>query len=400
MLEDNTHRVEALKGFDKINQLLASPAYLANQPFLNRLFNHPKVFEVPGCRPRVNAFLRIVQWNIEYGKRLDEVARALNEHSVLRFADLLLINEVDEGMARSGNVAVAEELSKRIEAHAVFGAEYLELTGRQQSVGAGAVALLSSSEVNGNTAALHGCAILTRHRFSNPTVVRLPRCEDNFASVQKRLGGRAGVIVKLHLSGREITAATAHLDVVNTPRCRQAQMRALLEAVDSGDAISSLSPVIVGGDLNTHTFARGGRLRGALNLARILIADRQALARDLMNPSDREPLLREFGRFGYHVAGFNDGQPTNQVGADELGASSSLPAVVRKLALKRLGGPEFSLPFRLDWFAARGLVPLSEGEVKDREMGARSIGPRTVSGLQSGGRRLSDHDPIVVDIRI
>jgi|ERR1700733_6179670 endonuclease/exonuclease/phosphatase family metal-dependent hydrolase len=399
MPEDNVHLVEALKGFDKIDQLLASPAYLANQPFLNRLFNHPKVFEFPGCQPRVNAFLRIVQWNIEYGKRLDEVARALNEHSVLRFADLLLINEVDEGMSRSGNVAVAEELGKRIEAHAVFGAEYLELTGRQQSVGAGAVAPQSTIEANGNTAALHGCAILTRHRFSNPTVARLPRCEDNFASVQKRLGGRVGVMVKLHLSGREVTAATAHLDVVNTPRCRQAQIRALLEAIDAGSATSS-PPAIVGGDLNTHTFARGGRLRGALNLARILIANRQALARDLLNPSDREPLLREFGKFDYQVKGFNDGQPTNQVGGDELGASSALPLIVRKLALKRLGGPEFSLPFRLDWFAARGLVPLSEAEIEDRETGIRSIGPSTVSGLQSDGGRLSDHDPIVVDIRI
>ena len=404
------HLVEAFRRFRSVRELLSSAEYAQHRPFLTTLFHEPRITEVPGCKPRLTAFLRIVQWNIEYGKNLDAVAEALNQHPVMKFADLIFLNEVDDGVPRSSHVSVPAEMSRRLNAHAVFGVEYLELgsdpnDSPYQSERKDAIAK--------SAARLHGCAILARHPFNSSTVVRLPRCEDNFRSTQKRLGGRAGIIINLMLPHGELTAATAHLDVVNTPRCRQSQTRALLRAVQaertkpgraSGpprtEAEVASRAAIVGGDLNTHTFARGGHFRAAINLARILAANRDALTKELLNPLGKEPLLREFAEFGYDLESFNDRSPTNQVGAEELGASSALPRVVRQLALNRLGGADFSLPFRLDWIAGSGLTALSEGEVCDPVAGAISIGPTTVSGLRSDGRRLSDHDPIVVDVRI
>src|SRR6185503_1575000 len=114
-----------------------------------------------------------------------------------------------------------------IGAHAIYGVEYLELT---KGIG-------DELKLEGrNTAALHGNAILTRHSFSNPRTFRLPRCEKNYESAEKRLGGRIGLLVDLEISGLSLLAVTAHLDVVNTPRCRARQLRALLDHIDSRDS--------------------------------------------------------------------------------------------------------------------------------------------------------------------
>jgi endonuclease/exonuclease/phosphatase family metal-dependent hydrolase len=397
----NPEVMAELGRFRTIGQLLGSPIYRELRPFLNRLFGHPIVVEARGCQPRVQSFLRVAQWNIQYGVMLDGISRALNEHPVLRFADLLLINEVDDGMARSGNLPIAAELSCRLGAHAVFGVEYLELSEPVVSDSAREEgASIERGKPVKNGACLHGSAILTRHPFSNPGIVRLHRCEDNFASTEKRLGGRTGILVEIDLPGAAVTAATAHLDVVNTPQCRQSQMRDLLDAVETRSTATHERLAIVGGDFNTHTFARGGRRRAAVNALRILATANRVLSRDLLNPFHKEPLLGDLLSYGYRIEGFNDGQPTNQVGARELEASSALPLLVRKLAVRRLGSPGFSLPFRLDWIAGRDLFPLAGGEAFDPGTGAMSVAPCTVAGLETEGRRLSDHDPIVVDIRI
>jgi endonuclease/exonuclease/phosphatase family metal-dependent hydrolase len=394
MHEDNFELIRELMQFSSMGELRRSPVYRRRKPLLDQILKQPRVFEHSGCQPRLESFLRVVQWNIEYGKELDGIVQALDQHPVLRSADLMLINEVDDGMTRSGNLSIAGELSRRLGAHALFGVEYIELAE---------VSRAAAANGSNNGACLHGSAILTRHPFSNPRVPRLPRCENNFRSAQKRLGGRAGVIADIDLTdsgltaGR-LTAATAHLDVVNSPRCRQAQMRALLSSIDSTQSSGKTSPVLVGGDFNTHTFARGGKLRTAINLGRILLTGGEKLTAELLSPNEREPLLAEFSSFRYQMDGFNDKTPTQTTSAEELGADGSLPGPLRKWALKRLGSPDYKFEFRLDWFAGRGLTALSDGQVVDAKTGVPSASPSTISDLRYQGRRLSDHDPIVVDI--
>jgi len=53
--------------------------------------------------------MRIVTWNIEKGKRWDLLQRCLS-HEAIRSADILCLNEVDEGMARSGNLRIGHEI--------------------------------------------------------------------------------------------------------------------------------------------------------------------------------------------------------------------------------------------------------------------------------------------------
>ncbi|HWX39746.1 MAG TPA: endonuclease/exonuclease/phosphatase family protein [Blastocatellia bacterium] len=387
--DDNQHLVRGLRGFDSISRMLRSEFYRDHRTELRALLNEPRIYEFEGAAPRLKSFLRVVQWNIEYGIRLDGIVDALTNHPLLRFADVILLNEVDDGMLRSGNANVARELGERLRAHVIYGVEYLELgtSGPGQGEGPGE-----------NTVALHGNAILTRHPFRDPQIIRLPRCENNFASAQKRLGGRLGLILDIEpAAGDRMTVAAVHLDVVNRPPCRRNQIHALLEAIEARLS-GGKRRALVAGDLNTHTFVRGGRIRAFRNLVRVLAADQQRLAAELLHPEDQEPALGELTRSGYDLDGFNDRLPTQRMGGGALGDASGLPDVVRRLALKRLGPAGLMLQFRLDWIAARGLSPLGAGECADEPTGEASAPPKTITGLTHEGRPLSDHDPIVADI--
>ncbi|HMG33648.1 MAG TPA: endonuclease/exonuclease/phosphatase family protein [Blastocatellia bacterium] len=334
---------------------------------------------------------------MERGTRLNGIIHQLNNHPVMQHADLLLLNELDIGMARSGNVDVSRELSFAISAHSVFAAEYIELTrgtGRERELAAD------------NTTSLHGNAILTRYPFSNPQISKLSRCEDNFVSLERRIGGRIALSLDLEIAGKSVVAATTHLDVVNSPRCRGRQMQSALRAIESrtaqlnGSAGSDQVPVILGGDFNTHTFARGGRLRAMRNTMVVLGGDRQALSRRLQKPEQREPAVRLLSRFGYETAELNDRKPTSRSVVSGLDDSSHLPLPMKWWVDRRLGPNGLLLEFRLDWLAQKGLRVLRAGEVTDAATGVTSLAAHTIPGLESEGQPLSDHDPIVVDVAL
>lgn len=388
----NQHLVAELRRFATFDELRSSQVYKAHEAEIKRLLDEPRVYRCESARPRLRSFLRVVEWNIERGSRLEGILEVLTAHPVIRFADLLLINELDDGMIRSGNLNVPLALSRALSAHAVFGIEYLELTK-----GVGDELALEGE----NTTALHGNAILTRHSFTNPEVIRLPRCENNFESKERRIGGRIGIILDLEIGGKTFVAGNTHLDVINTPRCRATQMRAMLRAMDArlGEQAGNCA-AIIGGDLNSHTFARGTRLRAMKNTATILSSKRENLNRRLMNPETGEPAIREFARFGYETTGFNDRSATSRTIVSSLDDPSRLPRPMKWWVSRRIGPEGLLLEFRLDWLAARGVRALKAGEVIDEQTGVASVNAQTFLDLKLNGVTLSDHDPIVVDVAI
>jgi len=391
--DNNQDLVNQLRRFNRFSELRHSEFYHQHEHNIRALLREPRVYEFPRACPRLQSFVRVVEWNIERGTNLVGIIDVLNSHPVLRFSDLLLLNELDDGMTRSGDVNVPFELSKAIEAHAVFGIEYLELTK-----GVGHEANLPGE----NSRALHGNAILTRHKISRPEIVPLPRCENNFEGKERRIGGRIGILLNIDIAGTMLTVGNTHLDVVNTPRCRGKQMRAMLEAVDL--RLRAESPenqvAIVGGDLNTHTFARGNRLRAMQNTAIILNSGRRRLARRLSQPEAREPAIREFKNFGFSTDGFNDHKATSRTIVSSLDDTARLPGAVKWWINRRVPREGLLLEFRLDWMAARGLRPLVAGEIVDEHSGAASINAQTIQGLKTNGIPLSDHDPIVFDVSL
>ena len=385
-VHDHQLLVSELRHFQSFNELKSSSAYQKWLPRLKEVLNTPIVIESTTAVPRLSSFLRIVQWNIERGTRLEAIVDVLNNHPVLRYADLLLLNELDQGMIRSRNLNIARELGNALKAHVVYGVEYLEFTK-----GVGDELNLPSE----NSAALHGNAILSRYPLLNPAIIRLSRCENNFESKEKRLGGRIGVLAEVSIGGRAFLAATTHLDVVNSPACRARQLGSLLKSLQSYDG-----SILIGGDLNTHTFTRTNQLRAFRNLVRILRTDRKRLAQELMEAPKREPALKELLRFGFDFNGLNDGQATGRhfLSTSSLPAVRIVPGFLKRWTSRRMGPSGIEMEFRLDWFAGRSISPLRSGERKDASTGVESIEPQTVPDLASGESRISDHDPIILDI--
>ena len=73
------------------------------------------------------ASVRATAWNVERGSRLQEIVGALAGHPSLAASDVLLLTELDHGMARSGNQFVASEIALKLRLNYVFAPAYLSL---------------------------------------------------------------------------------------------------------------------------------------------------------------------------------------------------------------------------------------------------------------------------------
>jgi endonuclease/exonuclease/phosphatase family metal-dependent hydrolase len=84
------------------------------------------------ARPRWTSWprdtIRVVDWNIDRGLRLQEIIEFLDAQS----ADVLILQEVDLNARRSGYRNIAEEIARQLRMNYVFGCEFQEparLTG-------------------------------------------------------------------------------------------------------------------------------------------------------------------------------------------------------------------------------------------------------------------------------
>jgi endonuclease/exonuclease/phosphatase family metal-dependent hydrolase len=302
--------------------------------------------------------IRLVTWNIEKGKRWELLEKCLDTEW-MRTADILCLNEVDDGMARSGNRRIAYEIGQRLGMQVVFGQTYKELT---KGIGEERLAL------GENTTAIQGNATLCRLPILHSSNVRLPICNDASKREEKREGGRHALVVTVDCgNAQRLTIVNTHLEVFTTTQCRRRQMRFILEHIDEG-------PAILTGDFNTNTFARGSAFATFKSVCQLL---RSNVNLRVMNPAEFEALFRELTLAGFDWNGFNDTAATCSADLSSLEDKKYIPVWLRNRILRT----SKILPLRLDFIAARGVKPLSPG--------------RTITGLPC---RPSDHLPITCDI--
>ena len=292
---------------------------------------------------------RVVAWNAERCKHLDESAAFLAAAG----ADVVLLTELDWGMARSQQLHAARELASRLGMSFAYGVEFLELDlggERERSDFAG----------QRNCVGYHGNAILARGALLRPQLVRLETRGDWFdgARGEARVGGRCAVLAQLMVGGRDVILAAVHLDSHGSPSNRADEMHTLLDAIDARDRSA---PVVIGGDLN------------AFSLALADLADRERVEAALRDdplrwshPVPHEPLFTVAAERGYTWS------QSNVLGESTLRHAAETGSVRGKL--------------KLDWFLCRG-VAASAARVVD------AVGPAT-------GAMLSDHEAIAVSIRI
>lgn len=193
--------------------------------------------------------LRLVAWNTERGRHWKEGARLIQETEALRDPDIILLGEMDLGMARSGNAHTTREMAAALGLNYVYGVEFLELTGGE---------LQEREQWPGpNDWGYHGNAILSRYPLHRLRILRFPGIEKWYEgtkagaseseALQKRLGGRMAILATIRVP-REVTVVSVHLESSEKDSAtRKRQMRMLLDEVR---AYAKDAPVILGGDLN------------------------------------------------------------------------------------------------------------------------------------------------------
>ncbi|GAB4557552.1 MAG: hypothetical protein Tsb0020_01780 [Haliangiales bacterium] len=354
----------------------------------------------PAARPQ-RSFLRVGAWNIERGRRLPGIRAYLQATPLLRDADLLLLNEVDVGMARSGNRDVAAELAAALGFEYVFGNSYLCLSRGNQRDGA---------PEEDNHIGLHGNAILSRFPIRRAENFSVTISKDKFESSEKRLGHKKALWAEIDTPLGSLPVCTLHLDSGASPAQRAAQLADVLALLDARIFASESGErpprCLIGGDFNTTTYDNKSVPRLLWNTFRKLTrggfahAMHHYLHPDKLYEKSIFDALVESG-FDYH--GFNHlgrGTIRYEVGSfeSESKVREYLPGVALSILRWRLRPWDGVASLKLDWFAGRGLHALTHEQTREPAPERVSQDPTTIERPRWDDALLSDHDPIVVDI--
>ena len=323
-------------------------------------------------------------WNIERGIQFDGIVDALKNHEQLKDKDVLLLTELDYGMARSGNRFVARELASELKMNYAFAPVYIPL---QKGSGV-------ESDMSGeNTKSIHGLAMMSPWPLKNVHTVPLPNGKDKMWGKEKRLGWLRALVADIEHPASEFRAVTVHLDVHCSRKHRQRQMRIIL------DHLATLPPLptIIGGDWNTTTFNIQTSTHAILGYFRRIAMGIRHVAKNHFPHPDRyfeRAMFADVEARGYEYRSFNEeGIGTLHYDMDSVKTNANLsdwvPGWCFPLlfwAAEQVGG---KVSGRLDWFAGKGI------EI------AAGTKPQTVGNLvNDNGEPLSDHDAINLDFVI
>lgn len=258
-------------------------------------------------RPGAGLILRVAEWNINRTPRDGDVKLALAEArgfldrarqnpavtpkkltateeqiTNLQKADIVILDEIDDGVDRENYHNVPQELAKALHMNFAYAVEFIELNriymGVKRMDTAGSVANVPRGAAFGldprRYLGLEGTALLSRYPIRSARIVHLPEEYDWYHQEiralsdlekarrwtaeklfnerirrQVRRGSRLALIADLEIPGSPtgiVTVICPHLEDYCGPAGRRAQMKYLLTQLP---ALSN--PVIMGGDLNT-----------------------------------------------------------------------------------------------------------------------------------------------------
>src|SRR5829696_8384416 len=308
-----------LARFHSTKALEASPLYARLRPEVERVLGGVEQADfTPEERPRAlpSGAVRATAWNIERGIKLDEIIRVLSGHESMGRSDVLLLTELDYGMARSGNRHVAREMAERLGMAYAFAPCYVNL-----SKGSG----LESGAEGENAEALHGNAVLSRWPVRRAWSVALPNGKDKMKGREKRLGSQRAVVCDIEHAAGTFRAVSLHLDAHSSQRHRERQMRVVLDFVEG---LGPRRPVLVGGDWNTSSH---NSRRAVYSIAgffrRVLMGVGHVVENHYLRPERwfERGLFRELERRGYAYAPLNEpGAGTLHYDVKDLAANTNM----------------------------------------------------------------------------
>lgn len=289
--------------------------------------------------------LKVVTWNVERLRHGDAIAATLGGLA----PDVVLLSEVDKGMARSGNSHPLSVLADRLGHAYAYGVEFVELGGCNE-------AERSATGAVENAEGFHGNAVTSAIPLLRPFLVRLDAAGGWFRAErgQPRIGGRMAIGGQVHIRNRRVTVVSVHLENRTDPAGRAIQTSHLLDAIDKYDPDA---PVLLGGDFNTLTACHEERHDDPMAWRTRIAAEPDRL----IEVERHEPLFAVLAERGYGWQAANN---------------LDLPTQRREP-----GTPVG----RIDWFFTRGLV---------------ASDPAVVPAVLPDGSPSSDHEALAVTIRI
>ncbi len=374
-----------LLGLESTAELAASPLIEAVRPDAERILNAVVVEGDSRASDQTRASFTIaaLAWNIERGIVFDGIVEALKHHQELKDKDLLLLTELDHGMARSGNRFVAKEIADALGLNYAFAPVYVAL-----QKGSGVEAAMEGE----NTLSIHGLAMFSRWPMQNVHAVALPNGKDKMWGKEKRLGFLRALFADIEHPSGTFRAVTIHLDAHCSREHRRRQIRIILDHLETLPPL----PTLIGGDWNTTTFNSQSSTRAIMGYWRRVFMGPKNVAQNHLPHPERyfeRPMFNYLERRGYDFRSLNNvGTGTLHYHVESIEKNTNLRDWVPEWcfpfifwAANRVGG---SVSGRLDWFAGKGIKSAGKG-------------PRTVGDLKDeSGTPLSDHDAISLEFSL
>jgi len=144
--------------------------------------------------------IKVIGWNAERGVHWDKFYKLIQEKEELSEPVVILLNEMDIGMARSGNLHTARRLALQLGMNYAYGVEFLELTrGTKEEQ--------EATKGKRDALGLHGNAILSKCILGDAMILRDPLPHQYFSDkpergfnangFEVRLGGRMGLFARI-----------------------------------------------------------------------------------------------------------------------------------------------------------------------------------------------------------
>lgn len=376
---------ELLK-FESTPEMERSELYRRIRPEVERILNAVvgESFSSEDPISKTEQVVRALAWNIERGIVFEGIVGALRDHPDLRDKDVLLLTELDYGMARSGNRYVAREIAVALGLNYAFAPVYIAL---QKGSG------VEADAAGENTKSIHGLAMFSKWPMKNAHAIPLPNGKDKMWGKEKRLGHLRALFADIEHPAGEFRAVTVHLDAHCSRAHRRMQMNLILDHLETLPAM----PTLIGGDWNTTTFNAQSARRAIMGYwRRVMMGVKNVVSNHYPHP-DR---YFEKGLFGDVESRGYEYRSLNELGVGTIHYDVSS---IEKNTNLRDWVPEWCFPFifwaanrvggrvsgRLDWFAGRGIAI------------APGTKPVTVGDLvDDSGTPLSDHDAIALDFVI
>src|ERR1044071_4695299 len=376
-----------LAQFNSTKALMASPLYAKLQPEIERVLTSVAQENFAPSVPvnsSLSPFIRATAWNIERGMRFESIMRVFEEHPLISRSDILLLTELDYGMARTDNRFVAREIAEKLKLNYVFSPCYINM-----NKGSG----LEVHTTGENTQALHGNAVFSRYPLTRAHLLALRNGKDKRRDNEKRLGSQTATIADvLHPSGT-IRLVSLHLDAHSTQRHRHRQMKLVLDHLET---LRPQLPVLIGGDWNTSTYNSRRAVYTIMGFfRRVMMGVGNVIRNHYVHPERwfERGLFKELEKRGYDYRNLNEpGAGTFPYDVKDLAVNTNMGDWIPQWcfwflnrALEPHGG---RCSLKLDWFAGKGITPDSENR------------PRVIYNLDDEAGKLSDHDAIVPDFAI